>query len=252
MTARPSAGASRRERTFDVTTPGDGYGQQGQQGWQQSYGDQGTAGGNPPGWGEPATPAQPRNGMGTAALVFGILALLSIVIVWVPFLGIVTIILAILADHPRLRSGGAASSRCRPRTAASATTGLVLGVIMLIIGVITQILVIFFAVAFLNFGGANSLQQLQDCVNNANNQPNPAAVQQAYEQCVQAVRPAAPRAAAAGGRGRLIPPARDDDGPRTVMVRGPSCAGCPDRAMSRLAARGTPGLQPNDRPWRPY
>ena len=44
---------------------------------------------------------------------------------------------------------------------------------------------IFFAVAFLNFGGGNSLQQLQDCVNNANNQPNPAAVQQAYEQCGQ-------------------------------------------------------------------
>jgi hypothetical protein len=181
MTARPSAGASRRERTFDVTTPGDGYGQQGQQGWQQSYGDQG---GNPPGWGQPATPPKPRNGMGTAALVFGILALLSIVIVWVPFLGIVTIILALLA----VILGSVGRGRVKSMQATNggaAMTGLVLGVIMLIIGIITQILVIFFAVAFLNFGGANSLQQLQDCVNNANNQPNPAAVQQAYEQCGQ-------------------------------------------------------------------
>ena len=161
MTARPSAGASRRERTFDVTTPGDGYGQQGQQGWQQSYGDQG---GNPPGWGQPATPPKPRNGMGTAALVFGILALLAVI------LGSI--------GRGRVKSLQATNG-------GAATTGLVLGVIMLILGVITQILVIFFAVAFLNFGGANSLQQLQDCVNNANNQPNPAAVQQAYEQCGQ-------------------------------------------------------------------
>jgi hypothetical protein len=186
MTARPSAGASRRERTFDVTTPGDGYGQQGQQGYgQQPYGGQGYTppGGNPPGWGDPATPPRPRNGMGTAALVFGVLALLSIVIVWVPFLGIVTVVLAILA----IILGSIGRGRVKSMQATNggvAMTGLVLGVIMLIIGVITQILVIFFAVAFLNFGGANSLQQLQGCVNNANNQPNPAAVQQAYEQCV--------------------------------------------------------------------
>lgn len=173
-----------------MSTPGDGYGQ-GQQGYGQQggYGQQpsyGAPGDPTPGWGQPAggPPPSPKNGLGTAALVFGVLALLSIVIVWVPFVGIVTIVLALLA----VILGVAGRGRVRAMRATNggvALWGLILGVIMLILGVITQILVIFFAVAFLNFGGANSLQQLQDCVNNANNQPNPAAIQQAYEQCSQ-------------------------------------------------------------------
>jgi hypothetical protein len=182
MTARPSAGASRRERTFDVTTPGDGYGQQGQQGYgQQPYGDPGYGGSgpNPPGWGQPATPQKPRNGMGVAALIFGILALLTCW--WLPvvggILGIVAIILGVV--------GRGRANRMEANNKGMATTGLVLGILSLIVNIVLSIALFFLGFAFLNFGGGNSLQQLQDCVSAANNQPNPAAVQQAYEQCGQ-------------------------------------------------------------------
>jgi hypothetical protein len=178
-----------------VSTPGDGYGQQGQPGYGQQPGWGQQASGEPgytapdggsAGWGRPAggPPPNPKNGLGTAALVFGVLALLSILIVWVPFVGIVTIVLALLAVILGVAGRGRVRSM-RATNGGVALGGLILGVIMLIIGVIVQILVIFFAVAFLNFGGGQSLQQFQDCLSQASNQPNPAAVQQAVEQCGQ-------------------------------------------------------------------
>jgi hypothetical protein len=170
-----------------VSTPGEGYGQQNQPGHGQQYGEPAYGAGsgpNPPGWGSPATPAKPRNGMGTAALVFGILAVLSILIVWIPFVGLLTVLLALVAVILGAIGRGRVKSM-RATNGGAAMTGLVLGVIMLILGVIAQILLIFFAVAFLNFGGGASIQQFQDCLSNASNQPSPAAVQQAVDQCTQ-------------------------------------------------------------------
>jgi hypothetical protein len=173
-----------------VSTPGEGYGQQGQ-GYGQQPG-QGQYGGEPayagadggaPGWGQPAMPPKPRNGMGVAALIFGVLALLSILIVWIPIVGIVTIVLALLA----VIFGIIGRRRVRALQATNggvAMIGLVLGWIMLILGILVQVLVVAVGVAFLNFGGGNTLQQAQQCIANANNQPNPEAVRLAYQQCI--------------------------------------------------------------------
>ncbi|WP_285657455.1 DUF4190 domain-containing protein [Actinomycetospora sp. NBRC 106375] len=177
-----------------MSTPGEGYGQQGQgygqqPGYgQQQYGEPAYAGpdGAAPGWGQPAggPPPAPKNGMGVAAVIFGILAVLSFLIVWVPFLGILTIVLGLLAIIFGI-VGRRRARALRATNGGAAMAGLVLGWITLIIGIIVQVLVVIFAVAFLNFGGGNSIQQFQDCISNASNQPNPAAVQQAAEQCGQ-------------------------------------------------------------------
>jgi hypothetical protein len=66
-----------------------------------------------------------------------------------------------------------------------ATTGLVLGILTLIVNIILSVALFLFGVAFLNLGGGASIQQFQQCLSNATNQPNPAAVQQAAEQCSQ-------------------------------------------------------------------
>ena len=122
--------------------------------------------------------------MGTAALVFGILALLSILIGLDPVRRHHHVLLALIAVILGAVGRGRVK-RMQATNGGAAMTGLVLGVIMLILGVIAQILLIFFAVAFLNFGGGASLQQFQQCLSNASNQPNPAAVQQAADQCAQ-------------------------------------------------------------------
>jgi hypothetical protein len=186
MAARPSVGATRAREDDDVSTPGEGYGQQYPPGQGQQYGEPayGGSGTNPPGWGQPAQPVKPRNGVGTAALVFGILAVVSVLIGWIPFVGLVTVLLALVAVILGVVGRGRVK-RMQATNGGAAMTGLVLGVIMLILGVIAQILLIFFAVAFLNFGGGASIQQFQQCLSNASNQPNPAAVQQAAEQCGQ-------------------------------------------------------------------
>lgn len=168
-----------------MSTPGEGYGQQGQPGYGQGsygdpgYGDQGYGGPNPPGWGQPATPPKPRNGMGTGALILGILALLTCW--WLPIvggiLGIVAIILGVV--------GRGRAKRMEATNQGMATTGLVLGVLSLIVNIVLSVALFLFGLAFINLGGGQSLQQLQDCIGNANSQPNPAAVQQAYEQCTQ-------------------------------------------------------------------
>lgn len=168
-----------------MSTPGDGYGQQGygQQGGygQQPYGEPGygAQGGQTPGWGQPAAPTKPRNGMGIAALVFGILALLTCW--WLPvvggILGIVAIVLGVV--------GRGRAKRLEANNKGVATTGLVLGVISLIINIVLSVALFFLGFAFLNFGGGQSVQQFQDCLSNASNQPSPAAVQQAAEQCGQ-------------------------------------------------------------------
>ena len=42
-----------------------------------------------------------------------------------------------------------------------------------------------FGLAFINLGGGASIQQFQQCLANAGNAPNPAAVQAAADQCAQ-------------------------------------------------------------------
>jgi len=163
-----------------VSTPGEGYGQQGQPGYgQPSYGEPGYGSGpNPPGWGQPATPPKPRNGMGTAAVVFGVLALL---LCWLPVVGLLLGVLAIIFGVV----GRGRVKRMQATNQGAATTGLVLGVLSLVINLIISVLFFLGLATFLNFGGAASIQQFQNCLAAASNQPNPAAVQQAADQCAQ-------------------------------------------------------------------
>ncbi|GAA4777699.1 hypothetical protein GCM10023200_08240 [Actinomycetospora chlora] len=167
-----------------MTNPGEGYGQQGQPGYGPGYGQQGQgepgyAGpdGGAPGWGQPAMPPKPKNGMGTAALIFGILALLTCW--WLPVVGGVLAILAIIFGVV----GRGRVKRLEANNKGVATAGLVLGIITLILNIILSVLFFLGAALFFNLGGGNALQQAQDCVNAAQNQPNPAAVQQALQQC---------------------------------------------------------------------
>jgi len=173
-----------------VSTPGDGgYGQgQGQQGWgqqgpgQQGYGQQGY--GQPGGTGQwdqgsfGTAPPKPRNGMGTAALVFGILALLTC---WFPVVGLLLGILAIIFAV----IGRGRVKKLQATNKGAATTGLVLGVLSVIVNLIISVLFFLGLATFLNFGGAQSVQQLQDCLSQAQSAPSPAAVQQAISQCQQ-------------------------------------------------------------------
>jgi hypothetical protein len=162
-----------------VSTPGEGYGQQYPPGQGQPYGEQGYGGSNPTGWGQPAQPARPRNGMGTAAIVFGILALLTCW--WLPIvggiLGIVAIILGVV--------GRGRAKRMEATNKGVATTGLVLGILSLVVNIVLSVALFLFGLAFINLGGGASIEQFQQCLANAGNQPNPAAVQQAADQCAQ-------------------------------------------------------------------
>ena len=180
MTARPSVGATRAREDDDVSTPGEGYGQQYPPGQGQQYGEPayGGSGPNPPGWGDPAQPAKPRNGMGTAALVFGILALL---LCWLPAVGLLLGVVAIIFGVV----GRGRVKRMAATNRGAATTGLVLGVLTLVVNLIISVLFFLGLATFLNFGGGASIQQFQQCLSNAGNAPNPAAVQQAADQCAQ-------------------------------------------------------------------
>jgi hypothetical protein len=126
--------------------------------------------------GSTAPPPKPKNGMGVAALVFGILAVLTF---WLPIVGLVLGLLAIVF-------GVIGRGRVRKMQATNggvALTGLILGVLVFIVNVVLSIALFLFGVAFINLGGANSLQQFQDCISQSQNAPNPAAVQQAAQQC---------------------------------------------------------------------
>jgi len=169
-----------------VSTPGDGGYGQGQQGWgqqdpgRQGYGQQGY--GQPGGTGQwdqgsfGTAPPKARNGMGTAALVFGILALLTC---WFPFVGLLLGILAIVFAV----IGRGRVKKLQATNKGAATTGLVLGILSVIVNILLTGALLLFGFAFVNLGGGNSIQQFQDCLSQAQNAPNPAAVQQAVQQC---------------------------------------------------------------------
>lgn len=148
--------------------PTDRYGQHGQQpgyGGQQPYGEPGYGqaegypqrpaqdpggygGGYPGGHGGP--PARPRNGIGIAALVLGILAVLSFWLVIGGLLGLIAIALGIIGI---VRAGkGVATNR------GVAISGLVLGIVGLLA---TVAYVVFVANLFTSIGGGDFVQCVQ-------------------------------------------------------------------------------------------
>lgn len=151
------------------------YGQQGygQQGYQQPGYDQ--SGYQQPGYGG-GPPTSPKNGLGIAALIFGILALLTC---WLPVVGFVLGLLAIILGV----LGRGRAKRGQATNQGSATAGLVLGILSLIVNVLITGALLFFGFAFINLGGGASFQQFQQCISQAQQAPNPAAVQQAAQQC---------------------------------------------------------------------
>lgn len=105
------------------------------------------------GYDQPAQPARPRNGLGTAALVLGILALVTS---WTVFGGVVLGIVAIvfgIVGRGRARRGEATNN-------GSATAGLVLGTI----GLLLSVALVVFGVSVLN---SSSGKQLRDCISKA-------------------------------------------------------------------------------------
>ena len=97
--------------------------------------------------------AAPRNGLGTAALVLGILALVtSLTVIGGVALGIVAIVFGIIG-RGRARRGEATNN-------GSATAGLALGAIALLL----SIALVVFGVSLLNSGSG---KKLKDCLSNA-------------------------------------------------------------------------------------
>lgn len=127
--------------------PGQAQPGQGQPGYgQASYGQTGYGQPSPYGYGQPA--AAPANGLGVAALVIGIIAL---VLCWVPFVGLLGIVAVILGFIGIRRvSRGAATNR------GMSITGVVTGVLATLAGIAWIFVFAFFA---------NSISNYQKCVN---------------------------------------------------------------------------------------
>ncbi|GLZ54107.1 DUF4190 domain-containing protein [Actinomycetospora sp. NBRC 106378] len=122
-------------------------------------------------------PPKPKNGMGVAALVFGILALL---LIWLPVAGLILGLLAIIF-------GVIGRGRVRKQQATNggvALTGLILGVLTFLLNLLLTIAVLLFGFAFFGLGGGASVDQATQCVQVANQQPTLAAKQSALQQCV--------------------------------------------------------------------
>jgi hypothetical protein len=124
-------------------------------------------------------PPEPKNGMGVAALIFGILGLLTCW--WLPVVGLVLGVLALIfgiVGRGRAKRGLAGNG-------GMALTGLLLGILSIIVNIILSLIVGFGLFAFFQSGGGTSIEQAQQCVEQAQNAGNPAAVQQALSQCSQ-------------------------------------------------------------------
>lgn len=131
-------------------------------------------------------PPQPRNGMGTAALVLGILAILTC---WLPIVGFVLGLIAIILGV----IGRGRVKKMQATNGGAATTGLVLGVLSMIVNILVTLLVGFSLFAFLGLGGGQVAGQYSECLSNAPNAGNPAQVQQAFEQCNQQLQQQLPQ-----------------------------------------------------------
>lgn len=151
-----------------MTTPEGGqYGGQYDPNWNPNQNPQQTA-----------ISQDPKNGMGIAALIFGVLALLTC---WIPIIGLVLGIVAIILGIV----GRGRANRLQATNKGVATGGLVLGILSAVINIILIFVVGASVLAFFGAGGGAALQQAQQCISQAQQQPNPAAVQQALEQCGQ-------------------------------------------------------------------
>ena len=115
--------------------------------------------------------------MGIAALVFGILGILTCW--WLPIVGLVIGLLALIfgiVGRGRARRGLAGNG-------GMALTGLLLGILSIIVNIIINLILGFGVFAFFQSGGGNSLQQYQQCLGQAQNAGSPSGVQQAISQC---------------------------------------------------------------------
>jgi len=119
----------------------------------------------------PGITPPPRNGMGVAALVVAILALFgSCSVVGGILLGVVAVILGFV--------GRGRAKRGEADNGAVATTGLVLGVLAIVVSIA---FIAFYADAFTKYGG----QDLMACIQNANS--DNAKIQQCMDEFQQRV-----------------------------------------------------------------
>ncbi|MCD2193990.1 DUF4190 domain-containing protein [Actinomycetospora endophytica] len=142
-----------------MSAPGEGYGQ-----WDTGA--------------QAAPPPRPRNGMGIAALVLGILAILSC---WTAAGGVLFGILAIVFGV----IGAGRARRGVANNRGVAIAGIVTGVLGLIVGIIFVVIGIFVGFFFVSGGGQAVFQQAQQCAQQRIAQG--ASPQQAFEQCRQQV-----------------------------------------------------------------
>lgn len=150
----PGSGAA-PDATYGAPPPGQpAYG-------QPAYGQ--------PAYGQPGPGGAPRNGLGVAALVLGILALLtSITIVGGIVLGLIALILGVL--------GRGRAKRREANNGGMALAGIILGVL----GIVLSVAIIAAGASFLN---SDTGRQLTDCIESAGN--DPAAQQQCERELTE-------------------------------------------------------------------
>lgn len=153
--------------------------------------------GDPQGQWDPTTqtmPPKPRNGMGTAALILGILAILTC---WIPVVGFVLGLIALILGVV----GRGRVKKLQATNGGAATTGLVLGVLSVIVNILATLLIGGVVFAFLGIGGGQVAGQYTQCMANAPNAGTPAQVQQAVEQCNQQLQQQLPQGGGEQGGG---------------------------------------------------
>lgn len=131
-------------------------------------------------------PPRPRNGMGTAALVLGILAILTC---WLPIVGFVLGLIALVLGVV----GRGRVKKMQATNGGVAVAGLVLGVLSVIVNILATLLFGLGLFAFLGLGGGQVAGQYTECISNAPNAGTPAQVQQAFEQCQQQLQQQLPQ-----------------------------------------------------------
>ena len=119
-------------------------------------------------------PPRPKNGMGIAALVLGILAILFC---WTAAGGIVFGILAIVFGV----IGAGRARRGQATNRGVAIAGIITGVLALIVGIVFAVIFAFAGFFFTSGGGQAVFQQAQQCAQQQIAQG--ASPQQAFEQC---------------------------------------------------------------------
>ncbi|MDQ1635604.1 MAG: hypothetical protein QOJ32_2413 [Frankiaceae bacterium] len=151
-----------------------GYGQNASYGQGQGPGYGQAQGQGQPGYGPgfPGAGGKPRNGLGTAALVLGILGLLGSVLFFGGLLGLIAIVLGFIALG-RVRRGEATNR-------GASIAGIVLGVLSLIIPIILLIV----GVSFYS-SNKSEIQQLQDCLKSAKDTQQQQTCQQKFNTQVK-------------------------------------------------------------------